>query len=227
MENKTMKRTTIKIISILLLLSSGLLAQDVIDKTGELTVPWEEFKQLLNLDKDEITISLETFQKLLTQTGIKTAPKHTVINGNVVLSREAFKNLVNQMKPPSGDSAVPPFNYIITKAIYSGVMGNAYTHFTGTFNIHVLKKDAYIKIPILPTNIAISDIMVNDERALVVAEGGYHNVILSKEGEYEVNVTFSIKSAHDRGPHKIDLAIQKIPITLLNLELPLKDTKTL
>jgi hypothetical protein len=64
---------------------------------------------------------------------------------------------------------------------------------------------------------------VNDNRALVVAEGGYHNVILSQEGEYEVSVTFSIKSAPDRGPHKIDLAIQKIPITLLNLELPLKD----
>ena len=218
-----MKRTSIKIISILLILSSGLLAQDVIDKTGELTVPWEEFKQLLNLDKNEITISLETFQKLLTQTGIKTAPKHTVINGNVVLSRDAFNNLVNQMKPPPEDSAAPPFNYIITKAIYSGIMSKAYTHFTSTFNIHVLKKDTYIKIPILPTDIAISDIKVNNDRALVVAESGYHNVILSQEGEYEVNVTFSIKSAPDRGPHKIDLAIQKIPITILNLELPLKD----
>ena len=218
-----MQRTIIKIISILLVWSSGIFAQDVVDKTGELTVPWEEFKQLLNLDKDEISISLEIFQKLVAQTGIKTTPKHTVIDGNVVLSRDAFKNLINQMKPPSGDGAVSPFNYIITKVIYSGIMGNAYTHFTGTFNIHVLKKDAYIKIPILPANIAISDVKVNNDRALVVSESGYHNVILSKEGEYEVNVTFSIKSAPDRGPHKIDLAIQKIPITLLNLELPLKD----
>ncbi|MFC1565323.1 hypothetical protein ACFL4B_00020 [Candidatus Neomarinimicrobiota bacterium] len=218
-----MKRRTINIISILLLLCSGLLAQDVIDRTGELTVPWEEFKQLLNLDKNEITISLETFQKLLIQTGIKTAPKHTVINGNVVLSRDAFQNLVNQMKQPSGDGIVSPFNYIITKVIYSGKMGNAYTHFTGTFNVHVLKKDAYIKIPILPTNIAISEVKVNNGKALVISENGYHNVLLSKEGEYEVKVTFSVKSAPDKGPNKIDLAIQKIPITLLNLELPLKD----
>jgi len=218
-----MARITVSFISILLVISTSLLAQDVNDKTGELTVPWDEFKQLLNLDKNEITISLETFQKLLTQTGIKTAPKHTVVNGIVVLSRDTFKNLVNQMKPPLDDSAVPPFSYLITKAIYSGVMGDAYTNFTGTFNIHVLKKNAYIKIPILRTNIAISDVMVNDDTALLVAEGGYHNVVLFQEGEYEVKVTFSIKSAPERGPHKIDLAIQKIPITLLNLELPLKD----
>jgi hypothetical protein len=127
------------------------------------------------------------------------------------------------MKPPPEDSAIPPFSYIITKAIYSGIMGNAYTNFTGTFNIHVLKKDAYLKIPILPAKIAISNLMVNGDRALMVAEGGYHNVILSQEGEYEISATFSIKSAPDRGPHKIDLAIQQIPITLLNLELPLKD----
>src|SRR5574341_242786 len=71
-------------------LTADVLAQVPADKNGELTIPWDEFKNLLNLDKDQILIPLETFQKLLAQTGITTAPPHTLQSGNVILSRSEF-----------------------------------------------------------------------------------------------------------------------------------------
>jgi hypothetical protein len=76
---------------------------------------------------------LETFQKLLAQTGIKTPPEHTVIAGNVVLSREEFNKLVSQMKPPSGDDTDLPFEYLITKAIYSGKWRRKIPNLLGPF----------------------------------------------------------------------------------------------
>ncbi|MDH3217218.1 MAG: hypothetical protein OEN01_13195, partial [Candidatus Krumholzibacteria bacterium] len=193
------------------------------DNAGKLTVPWLEFKKLLNLDEDEIVISLETFQKLLAQTGTRTTPSHVLKDGNVVMTREEFNKLVEQMKPPAAPGATPPFDHLITKAMYSGEMRASSTAFTAVFNVHVLKKDAYVKVPILPRSIALADMKVDGEQALVVVENGYHNIVLPQAGEYVVTAAYSLKSSLDKGPHKIDLAIQQTPITLLTLEMPLED----
>ena len=223
-----MKKILTSVIATMLLLFSCLLigvsAQEKnTDKTGELTIPWDDFKKLVNLDEDEIVISLETFQKLLAQTGIKTTPEYTLKAGNVVLTRAEFKKLVDQMKPPTGLDVKLPFEYLITKAIYSGKIQNNNTTFTGTFHVHVLKKDAYLKVPLLPQSIALADIKIDGEQALVVTENNYQNVVLSKTGEHVVTVSFSLKSSLEKGPHKIDLVIQQTPITLLRLEIPMKD----
>ena len=203
---------------------TGTIAGEESEKGSYLTVPWEEFKSFLPLEKDEIILPMAVFQKLLEQTGAKTKPDYTVKEGNVVLTSAEFKNLVSRMKPPSDPVDIkPPFDYLITKAVYSGKMNKNNTTFTGLFYFHVLKKDAYLKIPLLPQHIALEDIKINDKPALVVRENGYHMAAVSRPGEYVANVTFSIKSSIEKGPNKIDLAIQPTPITLLNLELPLNN----
>ena len=197
-------------------------AQSQSDQSS-LSIPWDEFKKLINLDEDEVVISLETYQKLLAQTGVTTSPQQTLKNGDVVMKRNDFNNLINQMKPPSPDGINPPFDFLITKSIYYGIMNNSNTDFTASFTVHVLKNDTYLKIPVLRQSIAISDIRVSNKPALVVAENGFHNIILSKAGEYQVTASFSVKSSLDQGPNKIDLAIQQTPITLLRLEVPKKE----
>ena len=91
-----MKRSIITVITLSFLmfnlLSIQVLAQEKPRNTSELTIPWDEFKKLINLDADEIIISLETFQRLLAQTGVTTTPQHTLRGGNVVLKRAEFKN---------------------------------------------------------------------------------------------------------------------------------------
>ena len=198
-------------------------AQENPDGKGQLTVPWDEFKKLLQLRQDEIVLPLETFEKLLVQTGTITAPQRILKNGDVVLSRAEFKKLVDQMKPPTVTGTQPPFDYLITKATYSGKMKKNNTSFTGIFNVHVMKKGVYLKVPILPQNIALEDVRIAGNQALVVRENGYHNVILTKPGENIITAQFSLKSSFEKGPHKLDLSIQQTPITLFNLSIPLKN----
>ena len=221
-----MRKHLIFLFSVLLIFNGfivGGFAQETGNDQGKLTIPWDEFKKLLDLDEDEIVLTIETFQKLLAQTGVTTTPSYTMKEGSVVLKRSEFKKLVDQMKPYIGPGAKPPFDFLITKAVYRGRMGQKNTDFSGTFTVHVLKQKTYLKIPFLPQNIALEDIKVDGKSALVVSENGYHNVVLSKEGEYSVTADFSMKSALDRGPHKLDLPIQQTPITLLELEMPLTD----
>ncbi|MCI0691482.1 hypothetical protein L0337_05675 [candidate division KSB1 bacterium] len=225
-QNKT-KRILTAFVGTTLLACGGIFAeaytQDNANNKSQLTVPWDEFKKLLQLREDEIVLSLETYEKLLAQTGTSATPQPTLQGGNVVLTRAEFKNLVDQMKPPTAAGTQPPFDYLITKAVYSGRMQKNNTAFSGIFNVHVLKKEIYLKIPILPQSIALQDVKVDGEQALVVSENGYHHVILSKPGENVVTAAFSQKSSLEKGPQKLDLVIQQTPITLLNLAIPLQD----
>ena len=221
-----MKSLTIAIIILALLVSGALLparAQDTSDSGSKLTVPWDEFKKLIDLDDNEMVISMETFQKLVAQTGAEITPSQTLKNGDVVLTRQQFKKLVDQMKPPSLTGPPPPFAHLITKATYTGEMQESSTNFEAVFVVHVLQRDAYVKVPILPSRTALADMRVGSEPALVIIENGYHNVVLPEPGEYTVTATYSVKSSLDRGPHQIDLAIAKTPITLLSLMMPLKE----
>lgn len=220
-----MKRYSIGIVMIVAFVVGGSVmsahAQGAAKDDTRLTIPWDEFKRLVNLDDDDIVMSLETLQKLLAQTGTKTTPTHVLKDGNVVMTRDEFNKLVNRMKPPV--DAVPPFAHLITKAMYAATMGAGSTDVTAVFNVHVLTKNGYVKVPILPRQVALADMRVDGEPALVVVENGFHSVVLPEAGEYEVTATYSVKSSLDKGPHKIDLAIQPTPITLLSLELPMED----
>jgi hypothetical protein len=221
------KKTVVFFIGIMLLawcgLHGGVYAAENTDNKSQLTVPWDEFKRLLHLDEDQIVLPWDTFQKLLAQTGTTTTPAYTLKEGNVVLTRAEFKRLVDQMKPPADLVSQPPFDYLITKAIYAGRMGRDNTAFTATFTVHVLRKGVYLKIPLLRNSIALEDIKIGGKPALVVSEGGYHKIVLAKPGEYVVQAAFSLRSSVEKGPHKIDLAIQQTPITLLRIEMPVQN----
>ena len=218
-----MKRIQIFLLTTLLLFAN--IAAQSNQANSELSIPWDEFKKLINLDNDEIVISLETFNKLLIQTGETVPPEHTIRGGNVVLTRSEFNALINKMKPPSISAIKPPFDYLITKAVYSGKMLDKSTQFKATFKVHVLKNNAYLKVPVLYQNIAISDISLDGKPALVVIENGYHNVVISEAGEHTITANYSLKSSLDKGPHRIDFSIRQTPITLLQLEIPRKNVE--
>lgn len=191
------------------------------ESSSKITLPWQEFKDMLHMDDQEMVIGLETFQKLLEQTGSKTKPAYTIKNGNVILTRQAFDDLVRQMKPPQNPDDNPPFEYLITKAIYQGKMQKQSTRFKATLTIHVLKNEGYVRVPILPQSLALENVSVNQKQALVVSQGGMHTILLKESGQYHVEAIFSIQSDLEKGPHRIDLQIQNTPITLLELEIPL------
>lgn len=222
-----MKSITVVILILTLCALGGALfpahAQDTPDSGSKLTVPWDEFKKLIDLDGDEMIISMETFRKLVAQTGAEIKPSQTLDNGDVVLTRKQFTQLVDQMKPPTPTGPPPPFAYLITKATYTGEMQASSTDFEAVFVVHVLQRDTYVKVPILPAGTALADMRVGREPALVIVENGYHNVVLPEPGEYTITANYSVKSSLDTGPHKIDLAIAQTPITLLSLTMPLED----
>ena len=188
---------------------------------SEVSLPWNEFKSLVNLDKDQMIIPIATFEKLVLQTGRQDYKPQNIVNGNVIISQAEFKKLVDGMKAPSGINLTPPYEYLVTKAVYKGKMNRENTDFSATFLVHVLKDDQYLKIPVIPNSTAVEDIKVNGKPALIVSESGYSNVVLQGKGEYRIEAEFSVKSTLEKGPYELYININKTPITLFELEIPM------
>ncbi|MBN1895587.1 hypothetical protein JW906_13900, partial [bacterium] len=187
---------------------------------SRLSIPWEEFKNLIRLDDKQMVLTLETFQKLVEQTGTRTTPAHTLQGGMVTLTRAEFENLVGQMKPPAS-AEIPPVDYLVTRAVYSGRMGRTSASFTAEWLVFVLKKDAFVKVPVLPQGAALEDIRIGREQAPVINENGLHQVLFRESGEYRVSARFSTPWV-EKGPQKLDFQIIQTPVTLLDLLIPMK-----
>jgi len=196
------------------------------DDRGRVSIPWDDFKKILRLDKDEIVLSWEEFQKLLIQTDTKIAPTYTIEDGKVVLTREQFKRLLDEMKPSVIPVVKPPADYFITKATYCGRMEKEVTSFTTTFRVNIFKKEGreeYVKIPLFPAYIALEEVLFDNKPALIKLENSMHHLVTDKVGEHLVTVNFSIKTSLGQGSQGFSFPIPQTSITILDLKIPLKD----
>jgi len=192
------------------------------EKSSSITIDWEEFRSILKLDIDEIKLSWEEFTKILKQTGFRVKPEYRVEGGNVVLTREQFKRLLSQMKPPRKIDLVPPRDYLIVKTDYKGVVGKESTQFTATLDLEIFKKDMkeYLKIPLFREELAIEDIRLDDKPASIITQGGWHYLNTDRTGRHAVTVKFSAKSSLDTGTPGLNFNIPQTPITEINLDIP-------
>jgi hypothetical protein len=189
---------------------------------SKITINWKEFRSLLKLDVDEIRLSWEEFSKLMEQTGATYKPEFRVESGEVVLTREEFKKLLDRMKPPSGVELKAPRDYIMTRATYNGVMGEKSTTFTVLLNLEIFdrEKETYLKIPLFQEGLAISEVRLDGRPASVITEGGWHYLSTSVIGRHSVSVKFSVNSSPDKGSPGLSFNIPQTPVTYLTLEIP-------
>ncbi|MFH1283474.1 MAG: hypothetical protein ABII27_07395 [bacterium] len=196
-------------------------------QANQVRIGWDEFKKLLKLDTDEIKLSWDEFKQLLTQTGSEVKVEYNIQNGMVVLKRDQFKQLLNNMKPPASTSVQPPSDYLITKAVYTGSMQQKSIKFKAKFNLEIFDKErtTYPKIRLLNQTAALHEIMLNNKPAPVMNEGGWYVLPINNVGQHVVELVFSVTSDLDKGPDILNLSIPQTAITLFSLDVPLKDVK--
>ncbi|MCJ7583051.1 MAG: hypothetical protein MUP98_21240 [Candidatus Aminicenantes bacterium] len=192
---------------------------------GQVNIPWDEFIRLLELDKDEILLSWEEFQKILAQTGNKYVPSFQMKDEKILLTREQFKTLLNQMRSPDSTVIQPPADYLITKAAYIGRITETDASFTVVFDLEVFERQRsqYVKIPLFPRNVALRNIFLNGEKGIVVIENNQITLATDRVGKHQITVHFSVKTDLKQGPRAISLPIPMTPITSLEIDIPFTD----
>ena len=190
--------------------------------TGQISLPWDKFQKLLNLDEEKISLDLDDFAAIVRQTGARDLPPFAINEGKVVLKKDDFKKLLKSMEPPKIDPALGDF--MLTSAFYNAKIEKETTEVSATFSIEVLprrgRKD-FLVVPLLRKEVALKAVTVDGKDALVTEKNGYHAIAVSQEGSHKATVLFTIATDLKRGPQSLSFPVLRTPIILLTLEIPL------
>ncbi len=220
-----MQRKPFPVVYVLVLLLSAMalpLGAEIPEAQSTVTVPWDEFRQLLELDKDEIVLSWEEFQKILEQAGVTSPPPFEMKNEKVVLTREQFKKLLERMKPPTGVVVKPPADYLMTQADYQGALRAEGLSLRAELRVDVFEADRerYVKIPLFPQTMALREVLLDGRDAHLAVEGGRYFATTRQTGAHTISVEFFVKTDPESGQRSISFPIPSTPITRLDLTLP-------
>ncbi|MBN1832705.1 MAG: hypothetical protein JW896_11410 [Deltaproteobacteria bacterium] len=190
--------------------------------TGQISLPWDKFQKLLNLDEERISLDIDEFAAITRQTGARELPPFAVKEGKVVLKREDFKKLLKSMDPPKADPALGEF--LLTSAYYHARVEKEATEVSATFNIEVLPRSGrknFVLVPLLRKEVALKTLTLDGKDALLTEKNGYHSVAVAQEGSHKAMALFTIATDLKRGPQSISFPVPRTPIIRLNLEIPL------
>ena len=190
--------------------------------TGQITLPWEKFQKLLNLDEERISLDIDDFVAITRQTGVRDLPPFAVKDGKVVLKRDDFKKLLKSMEPPRADPILGDF--LLTSAYYHAKIEKEATEVTANFNIEVLprggRKD-FLLVPLLRREVALKTLTLDGKDGLITEKNGYHSIAVAQEGSHKAVALFTIPTDLKKGPQSISFPIPRTSITRLTLEIPL------
>jgi len=190
--------------------------------TGQISLPWDKFQKLLNLDEERISLDIDEFAAITRQTGARELPPFAIKEGKVVLKREDFKKLLKSMEPPKADPALGDF--LLTSATYHAKVEKEATEVSATFNIEVLPRSGrkdFVLVPLLRREVALKTLTLDGKDALLTEKNGYHSVAVAQEGSHKATALFTIATDLKRGPQSISFPVPRTPILRLTLEIPL------
>jgi hypothetical protein len=189
---------------------------------GAVRIPWEEFRKLLELDKDEFILSWSEFQLILRQTGLKHPPPFQLKDEKVVLTREQFTRLLNRMKPPADPVIPPPSDYLLTQGVYRGRLSAGSARFSAAYDVEIFERQRkqYLKIPFFPANIALKRALFDANPALMVLEGNRHTLTTRDTGRHRIEIDFSLAAADRPGPRAVSFPIPSTTVTILEFDIP-------
>ncbi len=226
-QNKYIQIRVIGLVLLSILLIIPLQADNDVEKkkSSSITLDWAEFQKILKLDVDEVKLTWDEFSKLLSMTGFRFKPEYKVEGGNVILTREQFKKLIDKMKPPRREEVTPPSDYLIRKGSYIGISGKKSTKFTALLELQIFKKErkSYLKIPLFREELAIEDIRFDGKPASIITENGWHYLNTDEVGKHSIRVKFSVESSLDKGTPGLNFNIPHTPITYVMLDIPKED----
>lgn len=109
--------------------------------------------------------------------------------------------------------------YAISRAAYEGALIDDALVWTGRFQIEIFGGEM-ITLPLMPSDVTLSDIRVNGEVATVLEEEGRFATPLQGRGTHEVTVSFQVPVTANRGAPSARLAIPRVPVSRFDLSLP-------
>ena len=200
------------------------LAETETSQTSEgsrVTLTWQDLQNLLDLKSDKIQVTWKEFQKLLKQTGMQIDMDFQVDGGIVTIKREQFKQILAKMKPFIKKAPVPPADYLVCEAKYTGTADKENSRFTAEFKIYLFEKEtpSYVQVPILAAATAVSGIFIDGKPGVMQIIGNQYYISLTQGGYHHVKAVFSVGN----NKQSLYLPVIRSIINIVDFTVPFKD----
>ncbi len=109
--------------------------------------------------------------------------------------------------------------YIISRAQYQGDLVGDAIQWHVAFDV-ALNIDESVTLPLLPSTVTLTDLLVDGERSTVVEHDQKFATRLHGRGAHHVELRFNTPVVHAAGPPSVSLRIPRIPVSHFTLTLP-------
>ena len=211
----------------LALLASAVYAQGPApaDSEGIVTLTWDQFVKITGYDpakpgQQVITVPWSEVQELLGDSAPALAEGTTV-----ALSWTEFKALLEwSIKEKAPQSAPPPTDYIITSSEYVGSLSAEGATFVLMLKLNVLREDGWKRIPVLPNNVALTQVTLTPADGVFLnSQGNHYELLTETSGPIEVKLEFAVSVQKSVGVNTVSFQRAASGSSLLDLTIDRKD----
>jgi len=201
-----MTRTIILSMTLVLLAAAAVTGQEaqgptLDDTTGIVTLTWDQFVQITGYDptrrgNQTVTIPWSEVKALLGDAAPELAEGTTV-----ALSWNEFKTLLEWsiQQRQQGDPS-PPMDYIVTSSEYSGTLSADGATFSLALKLNVLREEGWKRIPVLPNNVALTNVALTPpEGVFLNSQGAHYELLTDRSGPIEAELEFAVSVQKEAG----------------------------
>lgn len=125
----------------------------------------------------------------------------------VVLPWSDFKRIYDQGQVPDKPPEAAPHAYTLSRVSLTGRATEEAAVFRATVRIDVLKEDGWVKVPVLPGQVALRRARMGGRDAPLYFDGSWYHLITDKEGAVELDLEFAVKVGENAGEHSFSFPL--------------------
>ncbi|MBN2800443.1 MAG: hypothetical protein JXX28_14985 [Deltaproteobacteria bacterium] len=146
----------------------------------------------------------------------------------VVLSLQEFLQMYEAAREPKETPERAPNDWAISSAAYVGEVRMEGDEpqsavFSARLQVEVLKEKGWVKVPLLPTSVALKSARIGGKEVPVVMEGSRFVLVTDRRGVFEVDVEFAASVFTSEGSSGFSFQLVPSGATAVELSVPTED----
>jgi hypothetical protein len=209
-------RRSLSLLTLFLSLWPALHAAEVPDKT-RLKLPWDTLQRVLRLDGKDVRLTTREFDTLIRHTAVGRMPNHQVVDGDIVLSREDFGRLMQNLLPP----APPEAGALLTQGRYRARLVGDSVVVIADLTLETRPRTGQtLNVDLFPEGPGFQEILIDGRPAATRMENGRLWLTTDRSGTSRVTLRYAVRAGDADKKQTLTFPVARTPITELELLFP-------
>lgn len=141
----------------------------------------------------------------------------------VVMPWSDFKTLYEKGKAPEKPPQPAPHDYTLSRAVLTGQAIDDAAVFTAKMRVDVLKQDGWVRVPVLPGQVALRRARVGGRDASLWFDGSWYQLVTDQKGPIDIELEFAVSAFESAGEHGFSFPLPRAAALEVELGVPAED----